>query len=417
MLTEDQSKAATLIAEFLKSSDPFFLLSGSAGCGKTFLLSDVPNLIKNGKVIGCGPTHKSVEVLSGRLSDIETMTIHRFLGLRPKRTGDKTVLTKRNDYDPSSHFDVRVVMLDEASMVGTDILKYIVEDAETWDRKYIFVGDSYQLNPVNEQDCPVFNLDYGEWQFELNQIVRQAEGNPIITAATAIREAIKSGKQPDVVKGTSEGVGVHLLKRQAWIDKLSEHVDSATPDTFRVIAYRNDTVRDYNRLIRELKGLDTSMPFCKGEYVVVNEAYSRDEQVILNTGTEFMVNHMDDYTHPAFPELSGYTVRLEMAGLIIQETVNVLDYDKCGEAYKKQLAKLVENAKKTGDWRAYYRLVEAWCDLRPLGANTSHKSQGSTFDNVFVDYRDIYTNRIAVEADRSLYVAITRARHNVYVLF
>ncbi len=45
-----------------------------------------------------------------------------------------------------------------------------------------------------------------------------------------------------------------------------------------------------------------------------------------------------------------------------------------------------------------------------------HNSQGSTFDNVMVDFRDIYTNRKMSEADRCYYVAITRARYNVYLL-
>jgi ATP-dependent exoDNAse (exonuclease V) alpha subunit len=51
------------------------------------------------------------------------------------------------------------------------------------------------------------------------------------------------------------------------------------------------------------------------------------------------------------------------------------------------------------------------------GTYVVHNSQGSTFDNVFVDFRDIYANKVLSEADRCLYVAVTRARYNVYVLY
>lgn len=381
----------------------------------TYILSEVHKLTDKG-IIGCGPTHKSVGVLQERLEDLECCTIHRFLGLRPRRSKNTTTLVRRPDYDPSSNWGVRVVLLDEASMIGTDILKFIVEDADTWDRKYIFVGDNFQLNPVNELNTPCFNLPLGQWKTELTEIVRQAEGNPSIKAATAIRDAIARNEQPDVLAGVNEGQGVYLMKRSEWLSKLAEQTVVSGPDSFRVLAYRNATVRDYNQQVRQLMGKDTSVPFSVGEYVVVNEAFSQDDQVILNTGMEFTVHRMTPFTHDSYPLLQGWTVELSAGDYVLPEKVNVLDHERCGEAYKKQIDKLVEAAQSTNDWRPFYRLSESWCDLRPLYSLTAHKSQGSTFDNVFVDFRDIYTNRVAAEADRCLYVAVTRARHNVYVL-
>jgi exodeoxyribonuclease-5 len=421
-LTSGQQEAADLLEKFLETDDPFFLLYGSAGVGKTFLLEEVKNNFKanpkyKGKeIIGCGPTHKSVEVLSTRLQDIECSTIHRFLGLRPKRTGNTTKLIRRNDYDPSANFSVAVVLLDEGSMCDTAIREYVEQDVADWGRKYIISGDSYQLNPVGEMTCAFFEKDYGPWRYELQQIVRQAEGNPIIKAATAIREAIKTKTQPDVLTGVNEGVGVHILRRQAWIDKLRESVKQTHPDAFRVLAWKNDTVRDYNQLVRVMSGKSSDVPFSVGEYVVVNEAYSRDEELILNTGMEFTIVEMEPMTHSVFENLQGWSVTLGMGDYLIPEKVNVLDYQTCGQAYKAQLNKFIEEAQVRGDWRAYYRLQESWCDLRPLHALTCHKSQGSTYDNVFIDYRDIYSNRIAAESDRSLYVGLTRARYNAYIL-
>jgi exodeoxyribonuclease-5 len=410
--TEDQSLALQKLETFLASDDPFFLLSGSAGVGKTFILSEVPKLVKYGGIVGCGPTHKSVKVLSERLPDVECCTIHRFLGLRPKRSKDKTILTKRNDYDPSANAHIRVVCLDEASMNGTDILGWVKKDAEEWDRKYILSGDMYQLNPVGELVTPCFNLDFGPHHAELKQIVRQAADNPIITAATAIRDAIAAGKEPPMKFGNNGEVGVYALRPNQWMDKLQQSVHNHDPDSFRVLAYRNDTVRHYNQVVREMLGYDTTVPFEAGEMVVVNEAYSQNDEIILTTGAEYEVEAMQPFTHNAYPDLEGYQVLLKDS-----EVVNVLDYVKSGEAYKARLAALKDSALINNDWRAYYRLSEEFADIRPLYGLTAHKSQGSTFDNVFVDFRDIYSNRVAAEADRCLYVAVTRARYNVYVLY
>lgn len=410
--TSDQQQALDKIQTFLESDDSFFLLSGSAGCGKTFLLSQVPDMVQYGHVYGCGPTHKSVKVLSERLKNVNCCTIHRFLGLRPRRSKDKTILTKRMDYDPSEYAHVRVVVLDEASMNGTDILGWVQKDAKEWDRKYILSGDMYQLNPVGELATPCFSMDFGPHQFELKQIVRQAADNPIIKAATAIRDAIAAGREPPLRFGNLDGVGIYAMKASDWESKLKEHVFNHDPDSFRVLAYKNDTVRKYNQMVRGMLGYDTSVPFQTGEIVVVNEAYSQNDQVILNTGEEFEVEAMQAFVPPAHPELKGFQVLLKDS-----EVVNVLDYEACGDIYKQKLASLTESAKISNDWRAYYRLAEEFADIRPLYALTAHKSQGSTFDNVFVDFRDIYSNRIAAEADRCLYVAVTRARYNVYVLY
>jgi exodeoxyribonuclease-5 len=120
--------------------------------------------------------------------------------------------------------------------------------------------------------------------------------------------------------------------------------------------------------------------------------------------------------HNIYPELTGWKVILALDGVELPIPVDVLDYDTCGEDFKKRVLRLANNARTSNDWRPYYRLQESFCDIRPLGALTCHKTQGSTFDNIFLDFRDIYKNRILAEADRAFYVALTRARYNVYIL-
>lgn len=47
---------------------------------------------------------------------------------------------------------------------------------------------------------------------------------------------------------------------------------------------------------------------------------------------------------------------------------------------------------------------------------TVHKSQGSTYHNVYIDLNDIFKNRVDNEAKRCAYTALTRASNGVYIL-
>jgi len=69
-----------------------------------------------------------------------------------------------------------------------------------------------------------------------------------------------------------------------------------------------------------------------------------------------------------------------------------------------------------GEWKRYWGLKDAFCDLRPSYAITSHKAQGSTYKRVFVDLGDIFSNAQANEALRSAYVAISRASDTVGII-
>ena len=62
-----------------------------------------------------------------------------------------------------------------------------------------------------------------------------------------------------------------------------------------------------------------------------------------------------------------------------------------------------------------YQLQETIGDLRPLFSSTIHKSQGSTFEKVFVNLNDIGACPDWETVARLLYVAITRASQEVYL--
>lgn len=419
--TEGQKEFIRKIEVFFDQDDNnIFLLSGSAGTGKTSICGLLPGYFQEGQLIVTGPTHKSVHVLREKLDNTPCMTIHKFLGLKPKRIKGESVLVRSDRYDPSEYMNVRVVLVDEASMLSAELLRYIKQDLDAWGRQYILVGDKYQLPPVNEIVSPCFAIEYlpEENQTELLEVVRQANDNPVIAIATSIRNAIIDNKEPPFTgKRNEDNVGVYTLKRQRWLEKLAEAVldprFKEDPDWLRILAYKNETVHFYNQKVREILGEDLTVPFSEGDLVTAKSPWIVQDEVIIMTGDEFEVLAIEPCTHPVYPQLHGYWVSLKY---MEDQPVYVLDYMRSAQAYKDLLQAITINAREQGDWRPYYALEEYYADLRPVYAITVHSSQGSTFDNVMVDFQDIYVNKKLSEADRCYYVAVTRARRNVILL-
>ena len=74
------------------------------------------------------------------------------------------------------------------------------------------------------------------------------------------------------------------------------------------------------------------------------------------------------------------------------------------------LLKVLANDK---NWKDYFNIKNNWLDLRPLHSSTVHKSQGSTYNVVFIDLDDIGKNTNANSMARILYVATSRAKTRV----
>jgi len=191
-------------------------------------------------------------------------------------------------------------------------------------------------------------------------------------------------------------------------------IDLPFVDKYRVLAWRNDQVSYYNTLVREAKGGDPTQPFEIGDLIVVNEAYTENDEVVLNTGVEAKVLNMVAAECELFPDLKIWLVTLDQGQP--DKVYQVLDPSSRALANQKA-NKLRNSAIKAGDWAAYYRFKEGFLDAKPPYSLTCHKSQGSTFGTVFVDYRDIYKNKTLSEADRCLYTAITRASERVVICY
>lgn len=417
MLTEQQSLALSSILDFLKSSDTFFCLKGYAGTGKSFTISHLVSLLpSNTKIIFTAPTNKAVRVLRGFLKGHKVITIHSLLGLVVKQKEGREILEAARE---SSIDKYNIVIIDECSMITEQLMQLIELVTQAVPVKIIFMGDPAQLPPVNESISRSFNVPQS---FTLTEVIRQKGTSGILHLCSILRQNISA---PLDLTTFSD---VECYEQAEWYKRIFPYFDhgvfDANVDYARVIAYKNATVDKINREIQRYRYPDLSDAFAQGEPIVFSSPVLGaslmhngncdviriggdpidDNTVIFPTETESIV-----YSCLKAPGLKfGLPYyQLKLTTSTIPE-IHVLD-PAAERAYQAEL----QNLRVKKYWSQFFALKNAFANVRCAYAMTAHKSQGSTFDNVFVHVTDILSNYQRDEARKCLYVACSRPRSSL----
>ena len=411
--TEDQQEAYDRVYDRLARGERFTGLRGYAGTGKTYLVSRLVEqlLDEDCAVTVCAPTHKAVQVLSEELGDapVQMQTLHSFLGLRLKPTEDGEYELVAEE---ERNFTEGIVIVDEASMIGREEWSHI-EDAPFW-VQWLFVGDPAQLPPVNEDPSPALDVPGPT----LETIHRQAADNPILELATKIR----TGADGRFGSTFEDGKGVAVTRnREEFLDSVLRAFDTeafAEDATHaRMLAYRNKTVRRYNREIRaERYGADADR-FVEGEWLVGTETWFHDGVQRLTNSEEVRVKKatVDTFEADDQSEWTVWELKVRTPGRGLTRTVHVLHEDEF-ERYEERLERRRERAQDDpSKWDRFFELREQFARVDYAYATTVHRAQGSTYDTVFVDHRDVRVCR-GKEQEALLYVAVTRPSRRLALL-
>jgi exodeoxyribonuclease-5 len=412
--TEDQEAAYDEVYDRLARGEQYTGLRGYAGTGKTYLVSRlVEQLVdEDCTVTVCAPTHKAVQVLSDELGEapVEMQTLHSFLGLKLEPTAD-------GEYelvpDEARDFTEGVVIVDEASMIGREEWQYI--EAAPMFVQWLFVGDPAQLPPVNEDPSPALEVPGPT----LETIHRQAADNPILELATKIR----TGTDGRFGSKFEDDKGVAITHdRDAFLDSVLRAFDTeafAEDATHaRVLAYRNKRVRRFNREIRTARyGADADR-FVEGEWLVGTETWLHDGVLRLTNSEEVRVKKatVDTLESDDRQEWKVWKLKVRTPGRGLTRTVYVL-HENEHERYEEALQRRREKAQEDGSkWDRFFDLREQFARVDYAYATTVHRAQGSTFDTVFVDHRDLQACRDPEERTALLYVAVTRPARRLALL-
>ena len=421
-LTPDQQAGADAFFTFLL--DPgakVFVLSGGPGVGKSFLMSHLVRTTMKDYANACSmlnikeqydtlaftaTTNKAAEVLEQSLG-IPVQTIQSFLSLRvieDHKTG-KTRLEKTQAYRVRHR---HIVFIDECSMVDSSLYQIIMESFQ--DSKIIFVGDHFQMAPVGEPHSPVFlEVDPGNFIY-LSQPVRNAGQPALVQLCAQLRETVETG----VFRPIKEVPGViEYLDDTSMLTMLHKHFKDPEPSA-RVLCYTNSRVEAFNEFIREeVRGLPAQ--FQVGDHLVVAQTYTsgkdtinveREAEILKIRDQDFDLNHVDatpgakpiPYREAEIrikPSKASFTVRLATDKTLVAEAIKTYARRK--------------------DWSSYFELKNRYCDLRDKAACTVYKSQGSTYETVFIDIGNIGTSYDKEQVARMLFVAASRATTRVYL--
>jgi len=433
-LYPDQKAIVDDIVKFYQTPGQLlFCLTGWAGTGKSFTIQraikTLQQLHPGLRACLTAPTNKAAKVLRSMAAEyglaIDCMTIYSSLGL-VLDNNDEVKYTKK--MREGGFKDMDVVVIDEGSMVNKNVTSKIREAAQMYGVKVIAMGDEFQLPPVKESVASLFAE--ADVKRHLTENRRQCDGNPILELCSSLRQDIIDGTcRAQFKTNVNEDldIGIHALNGEDWYDwiKLNFVSDQykEDPDSFRILAYTNKRVNMLNKAIRRLLVGETVEPYTVGERVITRHPLFQDMTeanplLVANTDEELTVLQIYEDNHPLYAhmneEFKVWTTTLKADSGGVAE-VYILHEDSLGD-HKRMLNKLSKAAYGGAPWRHFWDFKDSFADLQPPHAMTIHRSQGSTYENVFIDVRNCYKNPKARERNQLLYVGSSRPSENLIAL-
>lgn len=415
-LNDDQRAAVEAMENFIREKKAdFFLLVGAAGVGKTFCIKDLINRLR-GRMVFTAPTNKATKVLRESVTTDDykpdCRTIYSLLGLRLEANGEiKELTTPEEPLDLSKFL---AVVVDEASMLNKKLMGYIQQTARDQRIQFIFMGDPAQLPPVGERTSEVWQI---ENRFELTKVMRH--DNQILQLATSVRGKVNHPAPSfNITSDNSAGEGVWKVSQVEFTKRIREAARAgrfSRPNDAKAIAWRNVTVNSLNRVIRAEIFDNTLADWCEGDrLIMLAPAKDHKGDQVAHTDDEGTVTRVTATWHPMYQQFLCYAINVTFDDNHA-DTVWLVHPDARSE-WEHEKARLGHEARGNGRlWKNFWGFVESFHQARHAYAITAHRSQGSTYNAAFVDFRDIMLNRERSEAVRCAYVAFTRPKKELYI--
>lgn len=458
-LTAGQEAAKKAILNFIKTADAskgeYFTLTGKAGTGKTTLIQEVIREIAKDnpyqRFVVSALAHKAVQVIYGKTKKsskfVSASTVASLLGMKSdqetglfKSAGKNAKIKLKRD---------SILFVDEASMLNEQNIKLLMDAAIRTNSKVIFLGDPGQLPPIRTGDLvkygtdslsPVFKTQKDEYSASLTERVRQGEGSPILDYAdtfwnysTTEGQTDRRVDDEDMSRVENAQGSIEFINEQQ-VDKIvqlfKQAVETNNPSLIKVVAYHNNTVKQWNQIIRrKVYGDEYSPNPLPGDILMMTDTYndpaSDDAKPLLFNSEDISVISTGPIRTVYRVQLMDATIKdprgkIITVPLIIPTKENMAEFnnDKRLLWDEAQKYKNTDRGKYKRALDMYWSYGTEWAHVEYGYAITSHKSQGSTYDVSIVDSADINSNGFMsdISKARSIYTAITRARNSAVIL-
>lgn len=444
-----QAAAREGIREFWEApaAENAALLTGGPGTGKStatrWVVEDILEDYGSQGLVLMAPCNKAARALEQKLMGAApVMTVASALAIRPFEdyaTG-KTVWRRDTSREPAIGPHTPRLVLDEVSMVEEARLRDL-HSLMPADGKLLGIGDERQLAPPEDgRLCSLFRD--ADRVFRLEQVVRHT--GCVLDLVLAIR-AMEVGR-PRVTPGDDGSVVKVIEDRTAWLEMATDMVAASVragehPDSVRLLAFRNVRVEELAAAVRLRLFGPAAAPYEPGELLVSRDAISnpvggRSDPPLCSASADLVVRdaRLVQRRLEGDPEAGVdrpwrcWELRCEVVDEMAPdgEPKVITFYALDGEMERarfvdsqKVLAQLAKAHQREGrdrlgkvTWAIKFARDRQFGRAQSAYAITVHKSQGSTYRNVFVDVHDIDTagrRRPTETQNRLMYVACSRA--------
>lgn len=448
-LTEDQEVALANFVAFYNSPEDrtTFLLTGSAGTGKTFMINIFTRFLKKMgyKVVLLAPTGRAAKVISKRTQRAAYTIHHHIYNVSEGLYGDISFQPRTNKEKTKT-----VYIVDEASMVGDqtdgstrrglllDLLDFVFEEDPY--RKLMLVGDPVQLPPVGHDTSPALNSDYLRFEgmltvfaAALTEVKRQLTDSEVLENAVMIRDAFLSEEETELE--LIPGRDVSSLEN-GWegLESYMGYFEEGNPDRVVFITYSNFRAMKVNMAIRQnllyedaqrllspsdllmvvknnyAWGDAKTLPFiANGEMCTVREVY--DDTYEEKYGLHWIdaeLEFLDTQQNPI-----RITCKLVLD--LLQNKMPQLDKTVLNQVSHERNQEYIQLPKtQAAEMRRTDPYINA-LQVKYGYAITGHKSQGGQWENVIIGFEPDYGQNPRAYL-RWTYTVFTRAEERVFVL-
>lgn len=385
-----------------------FTLSGYAGTGKS---STIKFLVKylnrkwRGRILFAlsTPTHKANKVLRaffrGTIND-DPVTTKSILGYKAERDPETNrvefVLDERKNKMPRDG----IVVIDESSFIGQKEYGDLLAAAAQKNATLIFMGDIAQIPPPDGSNkvSPTFSIKN---QYQLTQVMRQADGNPLSPIYDRVRNNLLiDGFQhlfPHKTNINSKGEGIEFIRGtyKETAKLLAPAIEAFQSDAFKtdklyakIIAYGNATVESYNQRIRQSILQDASEDFQLGELLMGYE--QKGEEPIIQNGQDYIITDRQYVTGKSVPDapfkVNGYQLKVREAdqpeGSRTVEVFILNSKDLENQPFLQHYVNLLEQAKKVKGYE-YFDILRkiSRIEQTAIVPETVYSYQGKYYTN------------------------------------
>ncbi len=441
--TRQQKELIELLAQFccIPTDTKAFILKGFAGTGKTSVVSGLIMAMKrlNQPTVLLAPTGRAAKVLSN-YSNHSAYSIHKVI-YRQKSAGDFTFNLNYNSHKNT------LFIVDEASMIANqsasgvefgsgrlldDLVEYVYSGENC---SMILVGDTAQLLPIGQSSSPALNKNIIEgyglevMEYQLTQVIRQAGESGILFNATKIRQAIEN--EPFTpIKLNPNFDDVKLVSGENLVDELETSYGQVGEENTIILTYSNKRAVLYNRGVRGQVMMKED-ELSTGDYLIVtknNYYWSKpydnldfiangDIAEIIRVGKYYelygarfadLTLRLIDYDIDVVARVlidSLYTETPSAQNQLNQNVMNAIAEDYADIEDKRKFWKEMQN-------NEFYNALQ----VKFAYAITGHKSQGGSWQHVYIDQGYLTEEMVTKEYYQWLYTAITRAREKVFLV-